>query len=216
MACLKAFDAVLLFMYCYLITSVVINWNAYQDCQEPIQLFLIGCFSLILLHHLFGLWRAATETIGCKRVLNFFIYFLLYPSFIALTILGIVWQERNQSYSPNCIPQSQAPWIIWFWIYFLGVMDLILVLLVVMKIIRWWKIRRFRQRLFLLVSEMSDQLDFNALMLAQEALNLEIGEQVGLSQEEIQTLPKRVYVEGIMNAFRMADSCPICCEDFVN
>lgn len=213
----EAFDFLMFPVFGFLITDIILHWKDYKFCHSPIQLFLLIVYCLFLLHrtiHLIRLKRNLPRSV--KKGLGYFIYWAVNPAFIYLTIQGTIWQNQNFEYSPRCVPQSRVPWLIWWWLILLALVDIMVIFITVFRIIKWWKTRRYIRRIRRLVNEI---LIMDEQMINQILLNNrgdEIGEnfvdQIGLTEEEFEKIPKKVYTYSFLNILK-SESCPICCEE---
>ena len=216
---LTPLDMILFAIYILLIGDTLFHWKYYTSCHSPIQFFLLFTFCLILLHRIVFIMRTSPNiSITKRKVLVYFSYLVLDPTFIYLTIQGIIWQSLNQQYTPKCVPSFRVPWLIWWWIIILVFIDIFLVLTAVLKGVRWWQIRRFRQRIRRLVDEISVMNDqtLNRMLLSAVGDDLvnNMNDQVGLAEEEIARIVKKANGRGPVNLGEVAqESCPICYEN---
>lgn len=211
-------DIFIFVVYGYLIFDILLNWNEYSTCYAPIQIFLLLTYTIIVIHKIVLTYHARQDlSRSAKKILNFLFYWILNPAFVYLTVQGIVWQVENQGHTPNCVPEDRVPWIIWWWIAIMILIDILLILLSLAQIIRWWRKFVFRRRVRRLMNEMHE-MDDHVLTQILLSINQEEGnlnERVGLALDDIERLPKKAYTQTLSNLIHIdKQSCPICFEDF--
>jgi len=216
---IEKIDFLLYPTYLYLIADVAYYWNDYQACHYPIQLFLLLTYCLILIHRSVTIIKSnASLSRSGKKILTGLSYWILNPAFLYLTVQGIIWQRLNIELSPQCIPEERVPWLVWWWIALLILIDILLISLTVFRIMKWWRMRRFRRRMRTIVSEIlildPDTLSQLLLTIGEERLPFNINEQTGLTEEEISKISKKTYKQNYLSILQKGrEFCPICYDD---
>jgi len=208
-------DLIIILIYLFLIVDLCLNWSAYSNCYAPIQLFLLETYLLIVVHRIVSLIKGDPNTSRpWKKCSSFLIYWVINPGFIVITIEGIIWQIQDDQYTENCIPINRVPWIVHMWIIILVIIDILVILISIFKIIKWWRIRTFRRRIDILMQELST-LDQNALgQILLQSVPGDLNNQIGLTEEDLSTIASTTFSESDASIFSISDSCAICCEDF--
>lgn len=218
-------DITLIILFTYLTTDTSINWTAYNACQYPIQLFLILTYSLIILYKLSQIAKSYfSSTNVIHKVLNYFINVGLTLGFLYATIQGIIWQMLNEKGTPSCVPPERVPFLIWFWIVMLIIIDIVCLAVSIFRVIRWWRIRSYRRRIQTLVDEImllhgqqAQRIeDFLNMMPSLNDLETTMNNQLGLSKEDLNKIPRKIYSKGYRSFLSLSQQhlCPICFEDY--
>lgn len=221
----KSQNIFLISIFTVLLTDTALNWNAYHACSYPIQSFLIITYSLIIAYKAIQTVELCLQNTRWNspkliQALNI----VLVAGFIYTTVQGIVWQEKNIRESPDCIPEDRLPNLIWVWIGILILIDIAALVIIMSRIIRWWRIRSYRRRIQTLVDEImvlhgqqAQRLeDFLTLMPVTNDIEPTLNNQVGLCKEDLNKLPKRLYTKRSRKFLSLSQQhlCPICFEDF--
>ena len=218
-------DTFLILLFTYLIIDICTNWSAYEACHYPIQAFLLLTYSLITVYELAQIIKAYFHSSNLTQlILSYFINIIMTLGFLYATIQGIIWQELNQKKSPNCVPSDRLPFLTWFWIIMLIIVDIASIIVGIFRIIRWWRIRSYRRRIQTLVDEImmlhgqqAQRLeDFLNMMPSLNDLEATMNDQLGLSKEDLNRISKKIYTKGYRMFLSLSQQqlCPICFEDY--
>lgn len=214
-------NLLIIVIFGYLITDTLTHWERYKKCHSPIQLFLLSTYCLIILHRSMIIFkRLLLYSPSIKKCLTIFIYAIIQPFFVYLTVQGMIWQDLNFTYTPNCVPNEELPFLIWGWISLLIALDCIFLYVTICKIFDWWKVRTLERRMHRLVDQLIiiDEQTLRQLLLentTNDLLSHENNRGTGISSYERILIPKVLYKKlSSVNTRDGMDICPICCEEF--
>jgi len=214
-------NSVILIIIGFQTTDVISHWERYQSCHSPIQLFLLLTYCTIILHRvLIVIKHLITASPKIKKSLTFAIYGIIQPIFLYLTIQGMIWQNLNFTFTPDCIPNEELPFMVWGWIIFLIIFDGIFVYITISKLITWWKIRALRRRMYRIVDELliMNENTLQQILLAnpdyESMTNIYVSRDIGISHDDRAKIPVMCYKKEIAEHSDNIEICPICCDEF--
>lgn len=210
------FDPFILLLMTYFISDLSSNWSKYDNCKSPSNIFLMGIYSLILLHRV--LYFIKANLFRMKKVRNIttlLIYCGVYPAFIYWTFQGIKWQIANDQYTPNCVgPNDQL--FINRWLGAMVVLDCLIIVVIIAKIVQIYALIQYRRRLQTLLARLAEYEEETLhRILLMTANDLQGSGGNGLTYEELERIEREKYQSSsIGNVLRLDDTCPVCFEEF--
>jgi len=200
-----------LIFYIFFIPYFIVNqWDQYDSCAAPTQIFLLGTsITIFLLVNAVNLLGASDLPNWARKFLMRLLHFVLTPSCIYLSIQGTVWQIMNMVETPKCSAVSESSNFIWGWIMFLTVSGFMFGRITYLTLKHWWRMRQFRNQMRRL-NMLESGGDINALLLE----NGDINDRVGLLPTEIEKLETKNFSRSLMDAITGSETCPICFEDY--
>eukprot|EP01066_Platyproteum_vivax_P012104 Platyproteum_vivax@DN5499_c0_g1_i1.p1 len=120
-------DIILFLAVSYASVETGIEWHKFDGCKHPIQLWQLVSYLIIVLFrlsHFLGqaLSRDGEDFLlyhqpGPPRWVSFMILGMLFPAFVAWTVVGTVWLAEIQQSTPHCLPRSIHPWFLLMWLF---------------------------------------------------------------------------------------------------
>jgi len=205
------------FVMGYLIFDNITNWDAYNKCRAPIQLFLTMDFSALLATTLLvKLINAPDLPRWAYKGLTAFLSWILTPFIVYVFIQGMIWQIENMAESPDCVPLERLPLMTWAWLLITALFAILLSFLTFLRLRNWIRIRMFRRRMarFQELIASGNYEALNQLLLGQSDMN----NRVGLMPHDFARLETQEYSQSLTQMFKFShlESCPICFEDYKN
>jgi len=121
-------DCVLLLSLAYSSVDIVMEWDNFKGCVQPIHWWLLLSYGFVIVFriaHLLGNTQTGGESEDfllnlrqqktIPRILVKVTWFLLLPIFAIWTVTGSFWFKDVMTYTPECLPMGAHPWFIGFW-----------------------------------------------------------------------------------------------------
>lgn len=100
-----------------LISDVIWRWDAESACSHPLRLWLLGLYVSMIVLRGFTVISDAFKSLSAARTTIIVQVGFLLPYKIALTILGLVWQNGNmKEWSYQCNLPIGMDWLMCFWL----------------------------------------------------------------------------------------------------
>ena len=121
-------DGVLLLSLAYSAVDIFLQWPEFQSCQKPVGIWLIGSYMMVLAFRLLHYTSQAytpdgeedrvlhiRQPVTVPRVLAYFTWLVLLPSFCYWTVMGTYWVSPLVWYGDrSCLPDGAHPWFVIF------------------------------------------------------------------------------------------------------
>jgi len=206
--------------------SVLINnWSSFDSCYAPTQYFFLSAISVIFVDKFcFVLLKRSFTPVKVKRIIGFFVSFIINPAFLIITFKGIEWQIQNSRQAGNCSVVSEKSWLVWLTIGILAITDFVILFYLFSHVILWKRYRNMRRRHtnaneFQILEEYINGGLYQAFLaheLQDEANSAAAEERViTLTPQEVHHIPRRMY-NALLDKERQGfeDTCPVCFEEY--
>lgn len=185
-------DLLVLLLFSFLTYELITHWSTYSQCLTPINVWLLGAYILITFSRFFFVVINTTESIRAFKVCTILGIFVILPGLISWIIVGSFWYSINTRDTPNCMPETQLPFLTVWWIGFCVFLALILIISLIVELVKFKRNRRMlRQMQHLLETNDIFVQHFAAEALLARGNGLSIGE--GLLKKEMNKLKKYTY-----------------------
>ena len=184
------------------------------DCQLTMQRF----FSVVWVTFIVGMGilrfmfipgiSQSTVTIVILKTL----YFLICPFLIYLNIRGITWALENEKSSSGC----SIGWTVWLDLVFFSVMDIVYACIagiLMYLLIGIFKERRRIQQIRRQLGQLQGE-ELNAFLVSLNPTESQHAVIIGLTDSQINQIPRKSYGPGAMGLISHEDTCAICLEVF--
>ena len=209
------FDPFVLILIGYLLVSLIQNWDMYNSCYTPMNIFLLVSYLMILVHRALDFAKSNLFRYKIIRnTLTILLYFGINPFFIYWTVQGIQWDMANNENTPICIGDEDQQFLN-KWIGLLVFLDIVIIIYNIAKLVQLYAMIQYRRRLQNLLARLIDYEEETLrriLIMTAEDYNPPQGN--GLTAEEISRIKKEKYRSSIVNYPTVDDMCIICLEGF--
>jgi len=230
------FDSIYIGIFGFGLWNVISSWHKYNECYAPIQLFLVMAYGasislyIIMRAILSHLFQSALQgvhfegsTPNQERCFKCFLYLILNPYMIYLTVQGWIWQIENHSKTPSCLHEAYLIWICLIWISLLTILITLLTCCIFCKTSSMHSDNdQVIQRRSEIMPQMNRSRSSNAQFEYSEVLNQSLMNEAraqsgaGLAKSEIDKIPMQTYSQSFLGRFGLShsSSCSICCENY--
>lgn len=120
-------DGILLLSLTYSACDILLEWDNFRGCVQPIHWWLLVSYVFVLcfrVSHLLGTSQAnegedfllnLRQQKLLPRILVKLTWLMLLPIFAIWTVAGSIWFRDVLRYTPQCLPVGAHPWFIGFW-----------------------------------------------------------------------------------------------------
>ena len=129
-------------MFALLICYLIMNWDQYSRCSTPINSWLLGTYVMIPFLRLMDSIIRTTESFTLFKTSIFISVLLGLPGIITWTVLGSLWFTILNQETPNCIPNSQLPFLIVWWIGLCSFIGIVFIISIIIEIVKFRRNRR--------------------------------------------------------------------------
>lgn len=183
-------DAFLFAALGYCIVIILIRWQRYEECNKPLQVFLLVDYLTIMLFRIshFICQKHADSPLVYRQAASFFKLGIVFVFFFAWTVVGTAWFDDSK----DCLPEDNQKWafVIWLILCYVWISGYVCILLV--------------KKVCFSTPEQPAQGVFSF------PLNLlELEEDVGLSEQQIHLIPTFAAPSSLTD-----EKCPVCIERF--
>ena len=214
----KVYGILMILMFGFLTVNLFQDWDHYDTCKEPIEVFLLMVYSLSIFSGIFLLASQSNHfqrSRSFQKCSHFIVLFLYGPATIYLVVQGSIWQAENMRETPNCASFDQSNTLIIEYIVAMGILSLMYIFVLISSIISYWRLRIFRRRLLNILNN-PDRPENQRLLQALLGNNHRAtSEDPGLTQYEINKLPSTQYTTSVLNVLSFNQlSCLVCLQDY--
>lgn len=220
-------DGILLVSLLYSSIDLQFEWDSFSTCNRPIHMWLLTsyvCVIMFRLTHLLGM-RSTSNQAGdflldlrqknwLPRILAQFTWALALPFFVCWTLLGTRWLLSVSRHTPECVPTDMH---LWFAVFWLALCYIWIIIHGALGIVAWLLERRLRRAEGDLRQLESDDVlsRWGQVSRLQDYTSLGVGQSLGLTPSEINTLPGTVATYcGSCEEGKQDKECAICINDF--
>ena len=142
----NVYDFFLVISYLILNFYLVTNWKEFDNCAEPLNLWLIVDYSLLFLVRILFVIKTSGYKERFVRIINVFYYGLTFPAIVVWSILGFIWYTAS---GIQCIPDDMVPWSYILWLGITMLTGLVMIVNIIYDLIKL-------RRLNIYISKMDD------------------------------------------------------------
>lgn len=228
-------ELVLISSLLYLCADVLYEWDALADCSQPVNLWLLGSYLLVVVFrcvYVTGSLEQSDEDSGNfllnlrqkSRLSRYAVkatWFVLVPLFSLWTIIGTAWLLDVRNNTPTCLPSGSHLWFLVVWQVLSYAWMLIHGTLGLMAWLLELRVRKAESDLRQIEdAELLSRWGHVSQLTGYTTLQKLISP--GLSPEEIHALPSftvleprdKLNLEGFKNQQAIGDECSICLNAF--
>lgn len=122
-------DIVLVVSLSYLSFDILLEWEGFGNCYQPLHKWLLGSYGLIVcsrLIYVVGTTTSTSNTTGdflvntrekgaAPRALMHFTWLVIVPLFIMWSAVGTTWFWQTRTRTPQCLPNDVHLWFFVAW-----------------------------------------------------------------------------------------------------